>query len=132
MEVTTGNELTGAKFLLRLQGGYFLLTGIWPLVHMPSFLYVTGDKAELWLVETVGCLVIAIGLALLTSRPRPLPPFPINLLAVSSAAGLAVIDIIHVVQGVIRPVYLGDALLEILFIGWWVVLFAKAGSMGDR
>src|SRR5690606_42098076 len=79
VEMTTGNELTGAKFLLRLQGGYFVLTGIWPLVHIPSFLQVTGDKAELWLVETVGCLMIAIGLALLTSRPRPLPPFPINL-----------------------------------------------------
>jgi hypothetical protein len=28
-------------------GGFYLLTGVWPLVHMPSFLAVTGPKTDL-------------------------------------------------------------------------------------
>jgi hypothetical protein len=31
-----------------VQGVYFLLTGVWPIVHLPSFLAVTGPKTDLW------------------------------------------------------------------------------------
>ena len=45
--------------LARLQGGYFAVTGVWPLLHMRSFRYVTGGKKvrERWLVKTVGALI---------------------------------------------------------------------------
>jgi hypothetical protein len=38
---------SGARWLAGLQGAYFLVTGVWPLVHMPSFLAVTGPKTDL-------------------------------------------------------------------------------------
>lgn len=34
------------------------------MVHMPSFLWVTGPKSDLWLVDTVSLLISAIGLRL--------------------------------------------------------------------
>jgi hypothetical protein len=111
-----------ARLLARGQGYYFLITGIWPLVHMPSFLWVTGPKADFWLVETVGVLVIAIGLALVTSSLRPLPPRPVIIQAMAAAAGLATIEVIYVLNGTIWPIYLADAVVEVVFITWWTIL----------
>jgi hypothetical protein len=39
-----------------LQGGYFLFTGIWPLVSRRTFEAVTGPKKDFWLAQTVGVL----------------------------------------------------------------------------
>lgn len=51
------------------QGLYFLVTGIWPLVHIKSFQWVTGPKVDLWLVKTVGVLIAVMG-AVLTLAGR--------------------------------------------------------------
>jgi hypothetical protein len=40
-----------------VQGLYFLMTGLWPLVSIGTFQHVTGPKIDLWLVNTVGVLV---------------------------------------------------------------------------
>ncbi len=111
--------------LLWLQGGYFVITGIWPLAHMPSFLDVTGYKVELWLVETVGVLVLAIGLALLLSASRPLPPLSVITMAMVSSAGLAVIEVQYVLKGIILPIYLADVVVEVIFLVWWSMLLIK-------
>ena len=34
-----------------IQGLYFFFTSVWPIVHMSSFLAVTGPKHDLWLVQ---------------------------------------------------------------------------------
>jgi hypothetical protein len=114
-----------ARLLALVQGLYFVVTGIWPLVHMPSFIQVTGSKTDLWLVETVGILVIAIGLALITAKAGPMPPVPVIVQAIAAAAGLAAIDIIYVANGTIRPIYLADAFVELIFIGAWIVLIIR-------
>lgn len=33
------------------QGVYFGATGLWPILHLPSFLFVTGPKIDTWLVQ---------------------------------------------------------------------------------
>jgi hypothetical protein len=102
-----------------VQGIYFLATGLWPLLHMESFLAVTGPKIELWLVRTVGVLVMVIGLVLVLSWRRREVSDEIVCLAVGSALGLAAIDIIYVLARTIPPVYLADAALELALVVWW-------------
>lgn len=46
------------------QGGYFAVTGIWPLVSMRGFEWVTGPRTGRWLVKTVGALNVVIGVGL--------------------------------------------------------------------
>src|SRR5260370_35548482 len=53
------------------QGIYYVLAGLWPWIHLTSFLAVTGDKADLWLGQTVGALIVAIGAALCVAAHRP-------------------------------------------------------------
>jgi hypothetical protein len=47
---------------------FYLVSGLWPLVHLQSFLTVTGPKTDLWLVKTLGVLISVIGAVLGMSR----------------------------------------------------------------
>lgn len=113
-----------AEWLALVQGFYYLVTGIWPLVHMPSFLAVTGPKTDLWLVRTAGVLITAIALPLLLAGLRESVTHEIALLAVGAAAGLTAIDVYYVLKGVIPKVYLVDAAPEIALIALWATAYA--------
>ena len=54
-------------FVLRVQGGYYLVTGVWPLVHLASFEAITGPKVDDWLVRMVGLLAAVIEATLLAA-----------------------------------------------------------------
>ena len=117
--------MRSAKHLSRFQGLYFFGTGIWPLVHIDSFLFVTGPKTDLWLVDTVAVLVIAIGAGLLVATHNPLPATSTIAIAMGSSAGLLYIDVKYVLLGTISPVYLADAVAQAFILGWWIFLLAS-------
>src|SRR5207237_66690 len=94
----------------------YFLTGVWPLVGIDTFQMVTGPKTDLWLVRTVGVLITVIALALLAGvRQRPLPA-PVVILALGSAFGLTAIDVVYVTGQVIAPIYMLDAVAEVVLI----------------
>lgn len=110
------------RFLNRLalvQGLYYFLTGVWPLVDIDSFQAVTGPKADLWLVRTVGTLITAIAVALLAADWQRQITAPVWIMAVGSAAALTAIDILYVSLGVIDRIYLADAVAELVLIACW-------------
>jgi hypothetical protein len=108
-----------------LQGLYFLVTGLWPLVHMPSFLAVTGPKVDLWLVKTVGVLIVVIGAVLLMgARRRAIGP-ELALLAAGSAGALAGVDLVYALSDRIWDVYLLDALAEIALVALWGIAWLR-------
>ena len=104
-----------------VQGVFYLLTGVWPLVHMESFEAVTGPKTDDWLVYTVGVLVAVVGLVLLSAARSGRVAPEVALLAVGCAIGLAGIDVVFVSRGVIDPIYLADAAVEAVLVLWWAV-----------
>lgn len=85
--------------LLIVQGGYFFLTGLWPILHMRSFLAVTGPKTDLWLVKTVGILIAVIGATLFLAGSQGYITVELFILALGAAAALAVIDVVYVAKG---------------------------------
>jgi len=104
------------------QGAFYFTTGVWPLLHLTSFLAVTGPKTDLWLVQTVGALLAVFGAALVLAarRDRLTPEW--RLLAAAFALVLATVDIVFVARGTISPIYLADAAIEIpLAIAWAVI-----------
>ncbi|GFO68855.1 hypothetical protein GMLC_24340 [Geomonas limicola] len=103
-----------------VQGLYFLVTGIWPILEIDSFLMVTGPKTDLWLVKTVGIALAAVGASLaLAGWQGDLNPATVTL-GVASAAGLGALETWYVARRVIAPVYLVDALVELVFVLWWL------------
>ncbi len=112
------------RIIAFIQFGYFAVTGLWPLIHIRSFLVVTGPKTDLWLVRTVGALITviaaAVGIAAFQNDLRA----DTILLAIGSSLVLAAVDIVYVALGVISKVYLFDALAEILLILAWTLELA--------
>src|SRR5690606_42065250 len=86
---------------------------------MRSFLWITGPKTDLWLVETVGATVAAIGVTLLVAASRRAVSFEIALLGILAALALGGVEAWYAMQERIRWVYLGDAALEVAFIIGW-------------
>ena len=111
--------------LLRLtaigQAGYFIVTGLWSLLGIKSFQKITGPKTDIWLVKTVGVLVIAIGAALGMAGVRRNASAEIPVLGAGSAAALGAIDVVYVARGRISPIYLLDAVAEAGIIGMWAL-----------
>lgn len=103
--------------ILRLQGGYYVVTGLAPLVSMRAFEAVTGKKTDRWLVQMVGLLAASIGAALLTAAENDEIELPTLLLSVASGLSFAAIDVVHVARRRISPVYLGDAAVELALVG---------------
>ena len=125
------NDATLYRLAAFGQAAYYILTGLWSLVSIGTFQRVTGRKTDLWLVKTVGALVVGIGasLGLAGNRHRITPETIV--LAVSSAAGLAGIDVVYVAKKRISPVYLLDALAELGLIGLWAVAWSRPRGKGD-
>ncbi len=96
------------------QGAYFIVTGIWPLLNMESFLTATGPKQDTWLVEMVGLLAASIGLTFVVSSlgKQRLP----TLLGYAVATSFLIMDIVYFASGVMGRIYLLDAAIQFVFI----------------
>ncbi|MFN3405603.1 MAG: hypothetical protein ACK40G_16010 [Cytophagaceae bacterium] len=119
------NKINMLKITCGAQAAYYILTGLWPIIHIDSFEVVTGPKVDDWLVKTVGVLVIAIGLPLIFALIRKMITLELAILAVSAAVGLAAIDIYYSFNGIISPIYLADAAVQIGIAGIWVICFKE-------
>lgn len=103
--------------ILRAQGAYYLLSGLWAVVDRRGFETVTGRKTDYWLVRTVGLLAAAIGASLLTGARGARPSAETTVLAVSAGASFTAVDLVFVAKRRIRPVYLADAAVHGLLAG---------------
>jgi hypothetical protein len=103
--------------VLEGQGAYYICTGLWPLVHMASFEAVTGPKLDDWLVRMVGLLAAAIGATLGLAGVRTHGHLAeIVLLSTGAATAFFAIDVWYVLAGRISPIYLADALAELVLL----------------
>jgi hypothetical protein len=108
------------RLIRRLGGGYYVVTGVWPLVNMASFEWVTGSKRDKWLVQTVAVLVTAIGATQLRGADGA-PPDGLRQLSVTAALGLAAIELYHWQKGTISVAYALDAIGQLALAGAWLL-----------
>ncbi len=114
-----GARFRGSALLAGLQGGFYMISGVWPLVAPDSFQAFTGQKMDFWLAQTVGVLIAITGIVLLRAAQRAAITAEIALLAGLQAAALGVVDIYCVGQPGTTPVYLLDAVAEFaIALGW--------------
>lgn len=113
--------------LLWSQGSYTLLTAVWPIVHIKSFMDVSGYKTDIWLVKTVGILLAAIAVCLLLSISSK-ENFPVAVLGLFTAAGMAYVDFFYALNDTIPDIYMADGAVEILFVLVWMYLLVKGSK----
>ena len=109
-----------------MQGIYFTLTGIWPFIHLQSFLWVTGPKTDIWLLKTVAALITVIGFSLLVGAFRREINAVTLILALGCSFGLMAIDIYYAINDIIGDIYLLDAVAEAVIITTWIILLIKS------
>ncbi|HZI13913.1 MAG TPA: hypothetical protein VE153_26330 [Myxococcus sp.] len=114
-----------------LQGGFYVATGLWPIVHLRSFEAVTGPKPEGWLVKTVGALITVIGGTLVLSGLRRRVTPETRLLAAGSAAAFTAVDTVYTAKRRISPVYLLDAVAETALLAGWGLAQARSRRQLD-
>ena len=103
-----------------IQGLYYFVTGLWPIVYMDGFLAFTGPKTDLWLVRTMGLMLIVSGIVLmLAAAHRRQRSMETAALGIGVAVVLAGADIFFALTGQIPGVYLLDAAVEVLFLILW-------------
>jgi hypothetical protein len=104
--------------ILAIQALYYFATGLWPLVHLPSFEAVTGPKTDDWLVHMVGLLAMvsgaALGVAVVRDRTRAPEAM---VLAIGAALAFGGIDLWYGLRVSIPPIYLADAGVQLAFLG---------------
>lgn len=105
------------------QSAVYIATGIWPILDIHSFIMVTGPKIDIWLVKTVGLLITATGVVMLTALRRHEFNYSVILLAFLNALFLTAIDVYYALTDVISDIYLFDAAMETaLWLFWGFVL----------
>lgn len=113
------------NYLVTIQAAYILITALWPLIDIKSFMEVTGYKTDVWLVKTVGALLIPVGVCLGSYLFIHTDKRPALILGSLTAVAFACIDFYYALTDVISDIYLADGVLEIVFFLGWVYLFTK-------
>src|SRR3954452_11342983 len=108
-----------AAAVLRAQAAYYGVTGVWPLLDMRSFQWVTGPKASPWLVKTFGAAIGVVGATLASAERGNRVNRDIALLSIGSALALGVLDVRYAVSGRISKIYLVDAAAQALILAGW-------------
>ena len=136
MHETSPVKTDAARLLRRadlLQGGYWLVAGLWPVLHLRSFVGVTGPKSDDWLVRTVGGLIACVGAVLLLGISRRSPSQEAIALGLGSGLVLTLADVVYVARGRISRVYLLDALAHVgLFVSWGLTLAGPHGESVEQ
>lgn len=97
------------------------MTGLWPIVYMDGFLAFTGPKTDLWLVRTMGLMLMVSGMVLMMAAAhRRQRSMETAALGIGVAVVLAGADIFFALTGQIPGVYLLDAAVEVLFLVLWI------------
>jgi hypothetical protein len=81
-----------------IQGIYFFIAGIWPIISIGTFQLVTGPKTDLWLVKTVAIILAVIGAMLISAQVNAEINISIILLAIGSALSLAIAEFVYVAK----------------------------------
>jgi hypothetical protein len=102
------------------QAVYFVVSGVWPIVSIRSFIWVTGPKVDVWLVKTFGALVAALGAGMLHGLARSRDTQTLGALGAATGAVLAASDVYYVARRRIRPTYLLDGAIEAAFAAYWL------------
>lgn len=109
-----------------VQALYISITAIWPLVHIDSFMRVTGYKTDTWLVKTVSVLLFPLMVLLYRSAVKSKPiPLTLSASVISGTAGLIIVELVYYFKGVIARVYFLDAIIETVFLLWWIHTFVN-------
>lgn len=110
------------RILVLIQATYTLATAVWPLVDIDSFMVVTGYKHDVWLVTTVGALLIPVALCLYAHLYFNSDRRTAIVLGSFTALAFACIDFYYALNDVISDIYMADGVAQLIFLLGWIYI----------
>lgn len=101
------------RLILALQGLYYVMTGVWPFLHLRSFLWVVGPKLDRFQLSVTSALIVAIGASLLAAAVRSRPSASAAVLSIASALAFIAVDLRF--RSILRAPYWVDFAVEVAF-----------------
>ncbi|MBA3463172.1 MAG: hypothetical protein H0T46_24665 [Deltaproteobacteria bacterium] len=112
------------------QGVFYVVTGLWPIIHLRSFEAVTGRKKEGWLAKSMGGLIAAVGAALIAGSLEKRESAALRVLGMGSAIALGVADLVFAKQQKThnrhQKAYYADAAAEGAALAGWIIAKPRA------
>ncbi|UCF21070.1 MAG: hypothetical protein JSU87_06700 [Gemmatimonadota bacterium] len=120
------------RWLLLAQGGYYLLTGLWPLVHLSSFAQIVALRINPFQAQSYGAVLIVIGACLIEAARRGPPDAFATLLGAAVAAAIAVVDLVWLPRlGVTSGLWF-DLLVEVAFAVALILFYPRVQARQKR
>ena len=92
-------------------------------------MWITGYKRDIWLVKTVGALLLPVALTMASFLIYQTEMRPLFILATGTAVAFICIDLYYASRDVIDEIYLADAAVEFIFLVGWIFLIARKPKM---
>ncbi len=104
------------RWIITGQGTYYVLTGLWPVVHFSSFARFVAVNINAFQAHAFAAVIVVVGASLIQSARREPPgPFPASL-GIAVAAAITLVDLIWLPRfGVASALWL-DAVVEVAFV----------------
>ena len=102
------------------QGIYYLMRGLWSLLGHGTTETAPEYLLNAYLVHSTGVLVLVIGAALCLAAWRRQGSPEVLLIALGSAIGLIVIDLIYIFNRSISVLYIFDVIIQAGLVAAWV------------
>lgn len=116
------------KALLRFQSLYYLTTALWPIFHIESFMFITGYKQDVWLVKTVGALLIPVAATLASYSFAKSLDRPALILGIGTCISFIGVDFYYSLSKIISRIYMLDGFLQMALLGVWCFIIFRRKS----
>lgn len=141
------SNLSPSNFARRLaiaHGAIYVVSGLWPVVNIRSFMWATGPKIDQWLVKTVGLLLASSGFVMLNSiannqrkeeqrSAKASVSDELAQIALSQCLILGSVSLFYSLRKRISKIYLLDSLMEYsLALGWVLTLKNRTTNQAGK
>ena len=114
------------RWVLMALGAYYVLTGLWPLIHFSSFAAFVRLNVNPFQAQAFAAVIIVVGASLVEAARREPPGAYPTLLGVAVAGAIAIVSLAWLPRlGVASGLWI-DLVLEVLFIAALVLLYPRA------
>jgi len=102
--------------IITVQGLYYLITGVWPVLGIEPFTAAAGPGQGIGLAPLSAALTCVIGLSLVVAATGAQVALPTWVLSLGSTVVLASLNLLFTVTGDLPARYLLEAALEFLLL----------------
>lgn len=111
--------------VLLIQGGYYIVAGLWPLIHFSSFARFVAVDMNPFQSQVFSALLVVIGAVLIEgARRQPPGPYP-TLLGAAVAGAIALVSLVWLPRFGVAGGLWADLAMEVAFAVILVLLYPR-------